>query len=297
MAGRLRSHGAALICLVVVALALPAGADETWTCWSEISDRDDATGAAVTRCRIAGSSETTDYGSSSEVPVVLSPQVGTDADGVCWYWTSRSSDWVLFGVDDDGVANLGIDPDGETGGPVIIDVSYPRCVSEPAEAPHTEREAWELLAQYSHPRPQGLLDPAPGLGVVGMEVFVREEPPEPWSVSLTSPSSGMVLEVETYVTAVSVDWGDGSATVVPVELLGMVSGGGLSHVYRTKTCAEPGGPRCHQVLSAYAVEVAFEWVAKYRLGDGEWIPLPVAPTTVTVDYDVDEILPLPTATG
>lgn len=298
MAGRLRSHGATLIWLVFALAALPAAADsETWTCWSELSDREDVTGASVTRCRVAGSSETTDYGSSSDVPVVLSPQVGTDADGACWYWTSRSSDWVLFGVDDEGVATLGIDPDGDAGGQVIIDASYPRCVGEPAEAPNTLREAWELLAQYEHPAPLGLLDPPPGLGVVGMEVFVVEAPPEPWSASLTSPASGTRLEVETFVSAVSVDWGDGSATVVPVELLGMVSGEVFSHLYVTKTCAVPGGPRCHPQLTAYQVEVAYEWVARYRVEGGEWIPLGVPPTSVTVDYDVDEILALPTAAG
>ena len=297
MAGRLRSHGAALICQVLVSVALPAGAAETWTCWSELADRDDITGASVTRCRVTGSSETTDYGSSSEVPVVLSPQVGTDADGACWYWTSRSSDWVLLGVDDDGVATLGIDPDGGAGGPLIIDASYPRCVSEPAEAPTTVREAWELLAQYEHPAPLGLLDPVPGLGVVGMDVFVDEEPPEPWSASLVSPASGLLLEVETFVSAVSVDWGDGAATVIPTDLLDVVSGGVFFHVYATKTCAVPGGPRCHPELSAYAVDIAYDWVARYRVDRGEWIPLGVPSTSVTVDYDVDEILALPTAVG
>ena len=280
-----------------MSLALPVVAAEEWTCWSGLSDRDDVTGASVTRCRVAGSSETADYGSSSEVPVVLSPQVGTDADGVCWYWTSRSSDWVMFGVDDDGVATLGIDPDGDAGGQVIIDASYPRCVGEPAEAPNTLREAWELLAQYEHPAPLGLLDPAPGLGVVGMEVFVAEKPPEPWSASLVSPASGVLLEVQTFVSAVSVDWGDGSETVVPTEVVGVVSGDAFSHSYRTKTCASPGGPRCHPELSAYEVEVAYEWVARYRVDRGEWISLWVPPTSVTVDYDVDEILALPTAAG
>jgi hypothetical protein len=79
----------------------------------------------VTRCRLAGSTETTDYGSSSAVPVVLRPQVGTDQTGLCWYWTTRDSDWVMLGVDDDRMATLGIDPDGVPGGPIIIDGDYP----------------------------------------------------------------------------------------------------------------------------------------------------------------------------
>ena len=155
-------------------------------------------------------------------------------------------------------------------------------------------QAWELLAQYRHPTPGGLLDPVPGLGVVGMEVHVTETVPEPWSASLVSPGTGLLLEVETFVAAVSVDWGDGVRTVIPDELVGSVE---LSHTYRTKTCATPSGPRCHPTLTAYDVVIAFEWVARYRVDGGDWIPLPVPDTSVTVDYDVDEILSLTTAVG
>ena len=300
MAGRMRSHAATLIVLAVLAVPEAAGAAETWTCWSEIDDRVDNGATQVTRCRLAGSAETTDYGSASEVPVVLRPQVGSDEDGLCWYWTTRDSDWVMLGVDDEGVATLGIDPDGEAGGPVIIDTAYPVCTSEPATAPTALQEAYELLSQYEHPRPDAVLDPPPGAGVTGMDVFVSETPPPPWSASLVSPHSGVRVEVETLVDAVEVDWGDGASTTVPSSAFGLLTGwpdGAFGHVYETKTCAVPGGPRCHPSLTAYELVVSYRWVARYRVDAGRWIAIPVPATETTVAYDVDEIRSLTTAVG
>lgn len=297
----MRSHAAALIVVLVVSLPLAAGASETWTCWSEPDDRGTDGGTVhVTRCRLAGETGTTDYGSASDVPVVLSPQVGRDDAGMCWYWTSRDSDWVLIGVDDEGTATLGIDPDGEAGGPLIVDASYPRCTTEPDEAPAALMEAYELLAQYEHPTPDGLVDPPAGSGVAGMEVFVSETPPPPWEASLVSPHSGRLIEVETFVEAVEVVWGDGSETVVPASAFGLLTGwpdGGFAHVYETKTCDDPSGPRCHPTLDAYELEVSYAWVARYRVDGGAWMSIGIPPTATTVSYDVDEILSVTTAVG
>lgn len=296
----MRSHAAALIAILVLAVAVPAGAAETWTCWSEVEDRGDDGTNQTTRCRLAGRSETVDYGSVSDVPVVLAPQIGSDDDGVCWYWTTRSSDWVLLGVDDDGDATMGIDPDGIDGGPVIIDAVYPRCTSEPVQAPTALLEAYELLARYDHPSPDPVIDPPPGSGIVGMEVFVSDLPPERWSDSLVSPHSGRRIEVETHVEVVEIDWGDGSATVVPPAGFGLLTGwpdGGFSYSYAVKTCQPPGGPRCHPTLEAYDVVVAYRWVARYRVDGGSWIPIPIPPTESSVAYDVDEILSITTAVG
>lgn len=297
----MRSHAATLIVVLVVSLPLAASAAETWTCWSEADDRGTDGGAVhVTRCRLAGATGTTDYGSVSDVPVVLSPQVGSDGAGLCWHWTSRNSDWVLIGVDDDGTATLGIDPDGVPGGPVIVDAAYPRCTAEPAETPSELMEAYELLARYEHPEPRGLVDPPPGAGVAGMEVFVSEAPPSPWGASLVSPQSGRLIEVETFVDALAVAWGDGTETVIPAGAFELLTGwpdGGFAHVYETKTCREPGGPRCHPTVEAYELEVSYLWVARYRVDGGGWLNIGVPPTAVTVTYDVDEILSITTAVG
>lgn len=296
----MRSHAAALIAVLVLSLPLAAGAAETWTCWSETENRGDDGAVQTTRCRLAGETETIEYGSVSDVPVVLAPQVGTDGDGVCWYWTTRGSEWVLMGVDDDGNATMGIDPDGTEGGPLIIDAVYPRCVAEPAEAPTALIEAYELLARYDHPTPGAVVDPPPGSGIAGMEVFVADSPPAAWADSLVSPSSGRTVEVATFVEVVEIVWGDGSTAVVPEAAFGTLTGwpnGGFGHVYDIKTCETPGGPRCHPFLDAYELVVSYRWVARYRVDGGAWEPIPVPPTETSVAYDVDEILSVTTAVG
>ena len=296
----MRSHAAALIAAIVLFAPLTADAAETWTCWIEADGRGDDGAVQTTRCRLAGETETVDYGSVSDVPVVLAPQVGTDGDGVCWYWTTRLSNWVLLGVDHDGNATMGIDPDGLEGGPVIIDAVYPRCVSEPAEAPTALMEAYELLSRYDHPAPGAVVDPPPGSGIVGMEVFVADTPPTPWADSLVSPQSGRTIEVETFVEVVEIDWGDGATTVVPGAAFGMLTGwpaGGFSHVYTLKTCETPGEPRCHPALAAYELVVSYRWVARYRVDGRAWEPIPVRPTDTTLVYDVDEIVSVTTAVG
>ncbi|HSJ27527.1 MAG TPA: hypothetical protein VLB67_04905 [Acidimicrobiia bacterium] len=298
MAGRLRLLAASLI--FVAGPSLPAGAVETWTCWSETTSVDGGSPTQVTRCRLAGHDLTTDYATASQVPVVLSPRVGSDDGGLCWYWTSRPSDWVLLGVDDDGVATLGIDPGGEPGGPIIIDAAYPRCTSEPADTPSVLQEAWELLSRYDHPTPRPQLDPPPGAGVTGMQVFVVDAPPAPWSASLVSPHTGMRIEVETRVEAIEVDWGDGEVTTIPAEAFPLLSGwpdGAFGHVYEVKTCREPGGSRCHPTLSEYRIEISYVWSARYRAGAGAWSEIPVPATAHTAGYDVDEIVPVITAVG
>jgi hypothetical protein len=297
---RLRPHAAALTVALVLGFGGSAAATETWTCWSGMGTDGDGMAVQVTRCRLAGSTETTDYGSSSVVPVVLRPQVGTDQTGLCWYWTTRNSDWVMLGVDDDRMATLGIDPDGVPGGPIILDADYPACTSEPADTPSTLAEAWELLSQYEHPFPGSVVDPPPGSGVTGMTVFVSEQPPAPWSAALVSPHSGLRIEVETFVEAVEVDWGDGAVVTVPAGAFELLTGwpdGSFGHVYETKTCAVPGGPRCHPSLVAYELTVSYIWTARYRIDGGPWLLIPVPPTSTTVAYDVDEILGLTTAVG
>lgn len=296
----MRSYAAALIVLLVASFPAVGSAAEDWTCWSAQESRGDDAAVVTTRCRLAGATETVDYGSPTAVPFVLSPQVGTDRDGVCWYWTTRGSDWVILGVDDDGRATLGIDPDGDSTGPVLIDVVYPRCTSEPAAAPTALLEAYELLARYAHPTPAATLDPPPGAGVAGMAVFLAESPPPAWNASLVSPHSGRRIEVDTRVETVQVDWGDGTSSVIPESAFGLLSGwpdGAFRHVYETKTCASPGGPRCHPSLQTYPLTVAYRWSARYRVDSGGWLAIPVPSTVTAVEYDVDEIVAVTTAVG
>lgn len=300
----MRHHVATLTLVALVGVLTlgsePVVAAETWTCWNDIDDRGDDGTVSVTRCRLSGSTGTTDYGSASEVPVVLSPTVGTDDSGACWYWTTRPSDWVVLGVDDEGRATMGIDPDGEIGGPLIVGAVYPVCTSEPTSVPSEAAEAYELLRRYEHAAPAVEVSPRPGLGVVGMEVLVAVDPPMTWSAAIDSPHTGRRLEVETWVSAVAVDWGDGSSVVVPPAGFGLLSGwpdGRFGHTYEQKTCESPGRPRCHPTLSAYPLTVTYVWSARYRVDFEEWTEIPVPPTGTTVDYDVDEILGVTTGVG
>ena len=234
------------------------------------------------------------------MPVLLEPAVGWDAGGVCWYWTTRDTDWVVLGVDDSLAATLGIDPDGVPGGPVIISATYPVCTTEPGETPQGVIEAYELLARYEHRAPDPEIDPPVGSGITGFDTYLTDVPPDPWSASLVSPVSGLTVEVETRVAAIEVDWGDGTIETIPAEAFGLLTGwpdGAFPHVYDTKTCDPPGGPACHPTLDAYRLVVRYLWTARYRIDGGAWEALAVAPTETEYDYDVDEIRGLTTAVG
>lgn len=302
MVGRLRLHGTALILGLVwsLGIVLPATAAETWTCWTATTTDGARQTVQITRCRLSGSAEFHDYASGESVPVDLEPSVGVSGSEVCWYWTTRESDWVMLGIDDSGVATLGIDPDGIDGGPVIVDAEYPPCTSEPADESDVAREAYELLARYRHPHPSGEVDPPPGAGVTGLATFVSDTPPPEWTASIVSPVTGLRIDVATRVVAVAVDWGDGSTVTVPETHFGRLVGwpdGGSSHVYQTKTCEPPGDGRCHPDLASYPLTISYVWAARYRVGGGAWRPLVVPPTSTTVAYDVDEILGLTSAVG
>ena len=51
-----------------------------------------------------------------------------------------------------------------------------------------------------------VLDPPPGAGVTGMEVFVSDTPPPPWSASLVSPRDGLATAYPGFRTTDTVDY-------------------------------------------------------------------------------------------
>jgi len=297
----LRPSGATLTAaLIVAATALPASAAEQWTCWSGVTGTSSGQTSTVTRCRITGSRTTTDFGSSSEVPATLRPDVGTSGDVLCWFWTTRADEWVLLGVDDDLVATLGIDPDGIAGGPIVISAEYPACTAEPSTVADPLTEAFDLLATHRHPEPDPTVDPAPGSGITGLPTYVADVPPDPWRATLVSPFTGVTIEVESRVSAVEIDWGDGTVDTVPDIAFGLLTGwpdGAFAHVYETKTCPRPGGWRCHPTLDAYPMTVRYLWTARYRAGRASWKPIVVPSTEIILRYDVDEIRGATTAVG
>ena len=90
-----------------------------------------------------------------------------------------------------------------------------------------------------------------------------------------------------------VDWGDGEADTYTESTYPHLTGypdGLARHVYETKTCPTPGGPRCHPDLSEYEIGVAFDWFVRWQVNAGPWSIIDVPDTLATVAYDVDEII-------
>ena len=201
-----------LLVLLVAAIALPAGAqsDERY-CWADTVLNFDRL-RAVTRCRVAG--EIVDFANENRVPGRLYPAVGTASNGTCWYWRSVSTGWVFITRNADGTAVFAIDIDDIPGGPLIVDVVYPICVSEPAPAEPDIALAWDLASQYVHVEPDPLLNPRVPWGLTGAETHLRVVPPPPFSDQITDPL-GQVLEVTGKVVEVTINWGDGAVSVFP----------------------------------------------------------------------------------
>lgn len=287
---RLLLVGAVAGALLAEAVA-DAVADEVTACWVE--ERLDPvlqTTQTVTVCRLAGS--VVDYGSEGEVPSVLHPDVGTAAGVQCWFWTSRTTQWVIIVRNPDGSAVLGWDPDTVPGGPVAVDTFAPVCTSEPTPGEPDELAAWRVIQSYVNARPDPVLDPPPPRGLAGLETRLGVGVPEPFATRLVSPGTGRPLDVEASVFAVRIDWGDGTVDTHPHAVLPLLTGwpdGAAGHVYEVKTCSEPGD-RCHPELDAYPLVVGFEWFARWRVAGGDWQPIAVPVTETAVDYPVSEVV-------
>ncbi|HEY7563674.1 MAG TPA: hypothetical protein VIA81_01990, partial [Acidimicrobiia bacterium] len=106
--------------------------------------------------------------------------------------------------------------------------------------------------------------------------------------------TGAALDVEGTVAAVTITWGDGASVSLPPDVFPLLSGypdGVARHVYEVKTCDPPGSrPRCHPSLSAYTVEVRYQWFVQWRVDGGDWIQLTVPDTTTAVPYPVREVI-------
>ena len=247
----------------------------------------------VTRCVIEGSN--VEFDLEEEPGVTFDPNVGFDQSGEqCWYWISRNTNWEIIAINGD-TATLSWDPDGSPGGPVVIDVTLPHCDSRPRLTASDDVEVWKVITEYVHQRPEFAVDPATGLGITGLDTFIAIEVPEPFDATLTSPGSGLTLEVHAEVSAVVIDWGDGTYqdafTAVQHPFLTGYPDGIARHTYETMTCTEPGEGRCHPTLTAYPLWVSYQWTARWRsILQDEWNLLDVPPTETVLLYPVDEIV-------
>lgn len=268
------------LALIVIGLliALPAFGTEFLSCWvvaefNPVTLRYDN----ITRCRIAGG-ETVDYASDNAVPGRLYPTTGTDLSGQCWYYTSAVTPYVILAQYANGDADIGFDTDpANPGGIVAIGPTLPRCTSEPTPADDPLADVWDYVTQYIHAPPQPELSPPAGDGVTGLDTYVGVAIPDVHSATISSGLTGIDVYIE--VSAVVVDWGDGTDDTYPPssEILAGYPDGFAKHVYEKKTEAVP-------------LSVSYDWTARWRIVGGTWEFLPVPNTTTTVDYPLAEIV-------
>jgi hypothetical protein len=264
--------------LVIPLLMATAHAEDFSACW--VSQRLDALGRTeqITRCRIAGG-DIVDYASDSSVPGRLYPLPGTDLAGPCWYYSSTDGNWVLWQLYSDGDAILGYSSGPIGGGVAVVTGRVPRCTSEPIPATDPAVEIWSYVTEYIHPPPVPELNPGAGDGVTGLETFVAVPVPGDHAARLASVS-GALLDVFIEVSAVVVDWGDGSILTYPADqaALSGYPDGIAAHVYEIKN------------IEGYDITVSYDWTARWRVAGGAWLALAVPNTTTSVVYPVSEIV-------
>jgi len=265
-----------------------ADANEATDCWHETRLGPDLQEVKITVCLLEGGAIQV-YPSSGEAPRMIDINLGYDALGTeCWWRTAYSTPWVNLGVDSDGVARVGYREDGVAG--LLLDTHVRSCTGRPREAGSAISSAWELINRHIHERPEPLFNP--DIGITGLETFIEVAVPVPITDSLVSPL-GTTVSFEIKVAQVKVDWGDGTVDTFTESTFPHLIGypdGIARHIYETKTCSTPGGPRCHPTLSAYQIGVEFDWFVQWRVDAGPWSTIPVPNTTTTATYDVDEIV-------
>ena len=270
-----------LLLLIPVALvaSLPAGADE---------------GCVVTPtgidCSAAGSNTSagaTPGGAGPGRPLrYLATTEHPGGTGLCWFWSPTPP---------------GLDSWSTTNDQAILLTLWalPECPAPEAPAVTLSTEwivarAWEVFRSFPLAPPRPRLQP-PEHGITGLPSYLSAPRPGRLSHGEVLPDERR-LEVEARVTAVLVDWGDGSPVVGydPAALLPYPAGT-ARHTYPLKTCppdyraGHPSGANCHPTLQAYPVAVTFRWTARYRLG-GLWMELGDLDRSTVVAYDVDEVL-------
>ena len=154
----------------------------------------------------------------------------------------------------------------------------PRCSSEPVPATDPLAEVWDYVTSYIHAPPTPDLSPRIGEGVTGMDIYLGVPIPDSHTTILSGGFSTIGLEIE--VSAVQVDWGDGSVETYPPhsEILSGYPDGTATHVYESK---DPDG---------VAVSVSYDWTVRWRQNGGPWQPLDPPDTTTTLAYPLSEII-------
>ncbi len=197
--------------------------------------------------------------------------------GTCWYWSRYPPglDALSGRADEDINRTRSTYPECGTGGSITT-------------------RAWEVFRSFPLRVPAP--EVAPSVGITNLASIVTTTRPSTLSHRETLPD-GRALEVQAYVAAVRVSWGDGSPTISYPAATAF--GGGSTYAYPLKTCTaayrsgHPAGPRCHPTLEAYPVTVSFAWLGRYRVGTAGWVNLGTLLRSASFAYDVDEVVGFP----
>ncbi len=201
--------------------------------------------------------------------------------GACWYWSRHRP-----GLDSwDSANDQAI---------ILTRLHLPRCRrrTAPAVVIDASARAWRIFRSFPLDAPSFRL--SPDVGITNLPARLHLEPPGALAHRETLPD-GRRLEVAAQVTAVWIDWSDGSPPTGVPAASAIGDPGTVRHSYALKTCPAEyrsehlDGPKCHPELERYPVVVTFEWTGRYRTG-GTWLLLGTIDRTGILPYDVDEVL-------
>ena len=271
--------------LLVVLIALMAGllpgasspavAGERYVCWyAPVTDP--LTGKVVPgmKCRIDGEIHEPGFPGEGPIQVPLVYDLGV-VDGVeCYYRRSGApSGWVVF--DRNGtLLNFWWD----TGNGFVGDAWVDQCTKEPIPGKPPITHVFERLKRYDFVSPTPDIVPN-GIGLTGARTWVNVTPPDPLRERINAPGATSSIEIEIRVVAVRIDWGDESVSTIPesqFDLFAPHPDGEVSHPWETK--------------DHYTIAISYEWLARWRVGNGSWRTIDIPDTSTDTPYQVDEIV-------
>lgn len=224
-----------------------------------------------------GSPEPDDGGSTPALPLLRYLRIVDHPAGDCWVWARYPPGLDAWDPANDAAI-------------IAARSSLPPCPSDPSD-PSAGADlpglAWAIFREFPLAAPDPELDP--DVGITGLPTRLGLSVPAAIDHTEDTPLGALVVEAA--VSAVVVDWGDGS----PPEALAPASAGRVTHDYDLKTCPpdyrrdHPSGGNCHPTLEAYPVSVTFVWAGRFRVG-GTWVELGTLDRRTVVAYDVDEVV-------
>ena len=118
-----------------------------------------------------------------------------------------------------------------------------------------------------------------GIGLTGARTHVFVDPPDPYEDRINSPVGNADIRIEIRVVAVRIDWGDGAISTIPesqFKLFAPHPDGEVGHPWET--------------TGHYDLSVDYEWLARWRVGNGTWRTIDIPNTVWESPYRVDEVV-------